>query len=269
MHALRRAPAAPARRLLRVLLVRLGEVPAGAAPALLLLALMRMQPPARTGVEGIAKELLALFPQLDDVGRTIALALYRQLAEGAPVPLGALAARLQISSDAVGEQMRAWPGVYYDGHRRVIGFQGLTIAPMAHRLRVEGRELYAWCAWDTLFLPELVGATMHVESTCRATGHAIHLTVTPQALESAAPPETVISFLIPQSAEIKKDVITSFCHYVHFFSATQAARGWLAQRPDAFLLGVTDAYKLGRRINEARYGDRLRDLRAREAPSTR
>jgi alkylmercury lyase len=126
---------------------------------------------------------------------------------------------------------------------------------MVHQLRIGERELYAWCAWDTLFLPELVGANTQVRSTCRSTGEAIQLTVTPEGLEAASPPGAVISFVVPAAAAVNKDVITSFCHYVHFFSFPDAARAWLSEHPDAFLLRLRDAYDLGRRINRARYGE--------------
>jgi len=36
---------------------------------------------------------------------------------------------------------------------------------MPHALQFDGRTLYAWCAWDTLFLPELLGRPARVTST--------------------------------------------------------------------------------------------------------
>ena len=117
-------------------------------------------------VKALAERVASAFPTLDANGRRLSLELYHELARGAPVSPSALADR----TEAVIRQLRDWPGVYYDSEQRVIGFWGLTIAPMPHRLRVNRRELYAWCAWDTLFLPALLDATLEVESTCRASG---------------------------------------------------------------------------------------------------
>jgi alkylmercury lyase len=82
----------------------------------------------------------------------------------------------------------------------------------------------------------------------------VGLTVTPAGLQSAAPAETVVSFLLPQAEAVNANIITSFCHYVHFFRSPAAASDWLAERPGMFQLSLADAYDLGRRINRARYG---------------
>ncbi len=211
-----------------------------------------IQPPP--DVETLSKQILGAFPVLDGSGRRLSLAVYRWLAHGAPVSPSALADRLEMPLEVVSRQLRAWPGVYYDGEQRIIGFWGLTIAAMPHRLRAGRRELYAWCAWDTLFLPALMSATLEVESACRASGDPVRLRVSPHALESAQPAGLVVSFLLPDAAAMNANVITSFCHYVHFFRSREAARPWLEQHREAFLLPLADAHELGRLVNQARYG---------------
>src|SRR5258706_13598487 len=134
---------------------------------------------SRPSIDTLASVLSNLFPALDESGQELALALYRMLSQGAAVSAATLASQLGLVTERVVEQLTAWPGVYYDDARRVIGFWGLTTVPMRHRLLIDGRELYAWCAWDTLFLPELLGTTAHVESACRRSEEPVRLTVTP------------------------------------------------------------------------------------------
>jgi len=201
----------------------------------------------------LSERLLSVFPALDADDQRLSLALYRRLAEGAPVALPALAVELAMPREEVERRLDAWPGVYYDGERRVIGYWGLTIKPMTHRLRVDGRELFAWCAWDTLFLPALLGRMAGVSSVCRGNGEPVRLSVTPRGVESAEPEGIVVSFLIPGADAVRADVITSFCHYIHFFASAEVARPWLAQHPEAFLLGLDEAYEVGRRWTRARY----------------
>jgi len=208
-------------------------------------------------VEALSENLLRVFPALDPSGRRLSLALYRELARGGPVSPPSLADRVEMPAEAVVRQLRSWPGVYYDGEQRVVGFWGLTIAPMPHRLRADGRQLYAWCAWDTLFLPALLGVKVDVESTCRATSTPVRLTVTPHGVESAEPAGLSVSFLLPEAEAMNANVITSFCHYVHFFSSRKAAKPWLHEHPETFLLSLADAYEFGRRMNRARYGTAL------------
>jgi len=208
-------------------------------------------------VKVLAERVVSAFPTLDANGRRLSLELYNELARGAPVSPSALADRADMRAEEVTRQLQGWPGVYYDGEQRVIGFWGLTIAPMPHQLRVNRRELYAWCAWDTLFLPALLDTTLDVESTCRASGDPVRLRVTTREVESAQPAGLVVSFLLPDAEAMNVSVITSFCHCVHFFRSRDAAHPWLLQRPDTFLLPVEDAFELGRLVNQTRYGAAL------------
>ena len=208
-------------------------------------------------VKVLAERVVSAFPTLDANGRRLSLELYNEHARGAPVSPSALADRADMRAEEVIRQLQSWPGVYYDGEQRVIGFWGLTIAPMPHRLRVNRRELYAWCAWDTLFLPALLDTTLDVESTCRASGDPVRLRVTTRGVESAQPAGLIVSFLLPDAEAMNVSVITSFCHYVHFFRSRDAARPWLDKQPDTFLLPVEDAFELGRLVNQTRYGAAL------------
>ena len=220
-------------------------------------------------IEALSEHLLRVFPVLDPSGQRLSLALYRELAHGAPVSPPSLADRVEMRAEAVVRQLRNWPGVYYDGEQRVVGFWGLTIAPMPHRLRVDGRELYAWCAWDTLFLPALLGTGVEVESSCRVTGAPVRLMVTPRGVESAEPAGLSVSFLLPDAEAMNANVITSFCHHVHFFSSRKAAKPWLHEHPETFLLSLADAYEFGSRMNRARYGTALDAVRAEIRGSSR
>lgn len=191
----------------------------------------------------IAPRLEPLFPALDERDQQLSLSVLGELARGAPVRLPAESRR----------RMQEWPGVYYDAEQRVIGFSGLSLASTRHRLRANGRNLFTWCAWDTLFLPALLGTRIEVASTCRATGQSVRLTVSPTAVESAEPPGLVVSFVVPDAEAVRADVIASFCHYVHFFVSETAAGPWLEKHPDAFLLPLADAFEVGRVLNQRRY----------------
>ncbi len=191
-------------------------------------------------IEALSENLLQVFPALDATQKKLSLALYRELAHGAPVSPPSLADRVEMR------------------------FLGLTIAPMPHRMRVDGRELYAWCAWDTLFLPALLGTSVEVESSCRATGAPMRLTVTPRGVEWAEPTGLSVSFLLPEAEAMNANVITSFCHYVHFFSSREAAQPWLDEHPETFLLSLADAYEFGRRMNRYRYGGVLDVVRGKD-----
>lgn len=119
---------------------------------------MKIVPP---NLDEIFAPLSAALPELSELEQRLGIELYRQLARGEPVRREQLAETLTLPTrDVVGllEQPGLKGLVFYDGENRVMGFGGLAIVPMAHRFAVDGKTLYTWCAWDALFMPELLGA---------------------------------------------------------------------------------------------------------------
>jgi alkylmercury lyase len=200
---------------------------------------------------------MGVFPELDDVKRRVALATYRQLASGKPVPPSEIANETGVAEDDVGRILGDWIGVYRDARGSVIGFWGLAIPKMKHRFEVDGVRLHAWCAWDTLFLPELLGKSARVESTCGTSGDPVRLTVSPTGVEFAAPALPVVSFLNPVASRFQKNIIQNFCHYIHFFRSGADGEAWIAKNPGTFLLTLHEAVELARLKNDAQFSGYL------------
>ncbi len=198
---------------------------------------------------------------LDGTGRRIALATYRLLAAGSPVSNEQIADAADAGIDEVEERFAEWAGVFRNRDDAVVGFGGLAIAPLdpEYRLRDEagGDVGYAWCAWDTLFLPTLLGQTLQVAATDGLTGDEIRLTVTPDGVNGVTASDTVVSFLAPVGPW-EADIVTAFCHKVIFFANQANADEWITRQTDQlFTLSVDDAFAVGQRWTAARYGDTL------------
>jgi alkylmercury lyase len=205
----------------------------------------------------LADRLAAAVVQLDKPGQQLGVNLVRMLAEGEPVSPASLAERVGWTEEQVIDELERWPGVFRDDAGRVIGYAGLTVVEMgAHRLHVDGRELSTWCAYDTLFLPELLGRTVDVSSRCPVTGEQISLTVGPDGVSDLSPAEAVVSFLVPDRP-FGDDVIQTFCHFVHFFATPEAAASWTAEHEGTLAIPVEDAFEVGQLVNRARFGEAL------------
>ncbi|MBW2233737.1 MAG: hypothetical protein JRG92_22745 [Deltaproteobacteria bacterium] len=87
-------------------------------------------------------------------------------------------------------------GMQSDDAGNIVG-AALTTRETPHRVRVAEKELYAWCALDTLFIPGLLGETADVESLCPISGEAIRLRVTPGSVESCDPSDAWLSVFLP------------------------------------------------------------------------
>jgi alkylmercury lyase len=211
-----------------------------------------------TLLDGLADALAAALVDLDPAGQRLAIALYRLLAAGRPVAAADLAAATGLPEPAVAETLGSWPAVFTDSQGRVTGFWGLAISELspAHRYQSGGRVLYAWCAWDTLFLPTRLGQPARVTSACPVTGELIQLSVTPDGVTETSHPQAVVSFLRPDGP-FDSGVIESFCHFVHFFASRQAGEQWTAGHPGTFLLTLGEAADLAARGNQRMFPDVL------------
>lgn len=152
----------------------------------------------KIGAADVAEQLEAGFPpaaSADD--QWLARTLFQLLAKGEPVEDARLAGAVgrpakELSTTLEGPAFA--PLLYRDDEGRIVGFSGLGLPQLgetAHRLRFDGRELYAWCAADALFLPSTLEREVRVESRCPVTGERISLTVTPQGYREIDPPEAV------------------------------------------------------------------------------
>jgi alkylmercury lyase len=180
-------------------------------------------------------------------------AVYTQLAAGEPVAARELASELGRAESDVAEALGRWPGVFRDDDGRIVSFWGLAIAETAHRFRIEGHDLHTWCAWDALFIPELIATTAEVESRSPGSSESVRMLVDPDGIRDVVPKAAVVSMLWPAEA-FDHTLITSFCHFVHLFPSPDAGAQWVAEHPDTFLLPVSDAHELGRIVNRRRFG---------------
>ena len=184
------------------------------------------------------------------------LALYRQLAAGEPVRDGELARAVRRAESEVADALADLPGVFCDGDGRIVSFCGLAIPQTPHSFCVDWRQLHTWCAWDAFFIPELIGRKAEVESQPPGGGGPIRLVVDPDGIRDVVPEGAVISLRRPTEA-FDETVITSFCHFVHFFGSPDAGAEWVAEHPGTFVVSVGEAHELGRIVNRKRFGAAL------------
>ena len=128
---------------------------------------------------------------------------------------------------------------------------------MRATLEVDGRTLWTWCAWDTLFIPEILGKRVRVTSPDPETKEPVQLVVTPEKIESAAPEDAVVSFLMAEASDFDTtaaNVIKTFCHFVFFFASRSSGERWVAKHPGTFLYSLEHSFALAKRYNARNFG---------------
>lgn len=207
----------------------------------------------RPDIDRLAQYFIDAFPVMDITEQRLALKLYRLLSEGDAVSIENLSECAALPSSEVKTILNSWPGVSYDDNHRITAFWGLAIDETQHRLEINGKTVYTWCAWDTLFIPELLNANAHVSSNCALSGDEIILNLSPDGIESFRPDQVMVSFLVPDETEFKENITGSFCQHVFFLRSDEAGKRWAGTHPGTFLLSLDEAFAIGKKMNAARY----------------
>lgn len=176
-----------------------------------------------------------------------ALAYTRLLARGKPLSAQELAQEIGDPVEFVVTALHQMQegGAEFNDKGELIG-AALTLSPTNHQFEVDGIQLYAWCALDTMFLPAYIGKTAKVTSSCPVTRKTISLTIHPDGIENLTPQETVLSIMTATGCSA--GIEGTFCSQVNFFASRDAAKQWIGDRSDFSILSVSESYQLARTI---------------------
>ena len=150
----------------------------------------------------------------DDIIQLV-IATCRKLAEGSsitPRQVDELMSRVGIDPDEGQEFLR---GVSErDEEDNIRGLIGLSLNQHPHSFRVGDVQMTTWCAWDTLFLAPVLGATAIVRSSSPVTGETMDFTIGPDGVKSAPEGATVsIVLLDPEGIDMDsvESIYMTFC----------------------------------------------------------
>ncbi len=193
------------------------------------------------------------FLNISQKQQKITLLLYRLLAKGNAVSRHQLAKVANVTLNEVDKLLEYTGGVQVDSNNKIIGYWGLSNQKMDHRFIVDNVDLSVWCAWDALFLPGILNKTAEVYSICPVSKEEIYLKISPDIINEVKPASTVISFIKPDVAKIREDVVINFCHSILFFKSEKEAQQWVELNSGTFVLSLNDAFKLAQIKNQTKY----------------
>lgn len=184
-------------------------------------------------------------------------AILQSLAEGRPISQTQAVAASGLSAEKVAAlfaEMAESGGADFDADGRIVGL-ALTLTPTPHRFRVDGRQLYAWCAIDTLFLPGQIGRSAQVESVCPISGALIRLTITPHGVTAVEPDSMVISVDIPghaiacETGDHSRDgAAGASCSSMHYLRTRAEGEQWRTTHPNVAILSLADAWRVAESV---------------------
>lgn len=166
----------------------------------------------------------------------------RLLAAGEPITRTQLATATGVAETDL-DQATAGGDIEYDDQGRIVGWC-LTSNPTPHKFTVDGKQLYTWCAPDTLIFPTVIGRRAVIESPCPTTGTVVRLTVDPNTGISELQPSTAVVSIVDPNQVDTNAVRASLCNPQRFFATADAARHWQSRYPGMTVLPVAEAYTL-------------------------
>lgn len=192
----------------------------------------------------------------------VGMGMLRELARGEPVSIAQLAEALDSSVGAAEAFVRGsalTPFVQLAEGDQIQGFMGLSVTRTPHQFTVNGRTLWTWCAYDSLFLPELLGNTARIESPDPETQQPNHLTVSPVRIEAVEPTGMVASMVRPQTWDVASvaRIRQSVCSLTFFHASHTTGERWQAKHPETILLSLDEAFAFGKRSNAHRFAAEL------------
>lgn len=205
----------------------------------------------------MAKLFISQYPVPTEREQDVSLKLFHLLTEGNPVEIRDLAESVDLPHSIVSEMIEKWSDVYYDDKQHIIGHGGLTFKPTKHKIMFDDHTLYTWCAWDTLFLPAILGKTLDIESQCPVDDSIVWVRVNQEGVQAIEPKEAMISFMLPSKECIQKDIQSNFCYYVNFFPSAKIGEQWVQQHSKTYLISIEEAFKIGQIKNQAQFGKKL------------
>jgi alkylmercury lyase len=164
----------------------------------------------------------------------------RLLAEGEPVTAEMIGSKLGIPTQTAQSVFEASRGKgQWDNDGRLIG-SALTLVPTPHRFRIVDKDLYTWCAHDTIFLPGLLGMAAEVVSPDPLTGDLIKLLISPEGPKTYTPNSAVLSIF--QAPEPATGPDSPVCANSHYFTSRVSAEAWSKDRPGITIMSIEDAF---------------------------
>lgn len=172
------------------------------------------------------------------------------LAKGNPVSPAQLAGIWEMPLEQVQvilEQAKANGQVEIDDQGNLVGGI-LSLTPTPHEITMDNKRLYAWCAWDAVYTPGVVGKSAQIVSRDAVTGETIQIVITPGGIETVQPESAVVSVVGP-GADMRGGPESQRCTQMLFFGSRESAEQWRGDRAGMAILTVEEVFEIAEELH--------------------
>lgn len=193
--------------------------------------------------------LESLLPKQSKQERFLSKVLYQKLAKGEPVSVSSIATIMRNTEAIVLELLEKLPYVEFNGSHQVVAYRGVTLKPTQHKVVVNNTAIYTWCAFDSLFLLDLLSEDASIQSSCAQCKKSIKLSSVENNPSCLSNSEVKMSFVIPLQANYESGLQSSFCCKVHFFCDEFCGNKWIENNDDIQLFSMADSLAIAEARN--------------------
>lgn len=208
-----------------------------------------------SNLQSTVQQLQELLPNLKNEERLISRFLYQKLALGRSVSIETIANELQEPIQDVQDHLNQMRYVEYSADSEVSAYRGVTLNKTKHHVFHNNFKIYTWCAFDTLFLADLLVKPVSISSNCPTCCKSIACKVTDRDLISLKETDTVMSFIIPNKVDYCEDLQNAFCCKVHFFCNEQCGSEWINMSPEIVFFDLAESLVIARERNRQFLGN--------------
>ena len=163
--------------------------------------------------ENFIKPLLSLLPVLSTDQKLLAKEIYQRLLEGKPLNIKSLVNLKGRTPAVTSSTIDGLDNVEFNRDGDIKAYRGLTMDSSIHQISIDDYKVFAWCAFDTLFLFQLIKSkSKQIESICPSCKKTITLTEFNFKTTHA-----LMSFKMPGKTCYENDLKKSFCCHVNFY----------------------------------------------------
>jgi alkylmercury lyase len=178
------------------------------------------------------------------------LPAFALLSRGEPLEVSEIAAATGTGIERI-EEALASARCTRDGGGRVIDLFGMTLTPTQHRLDIGPATTFGCCALWAHTIPRLVGLTARVESEDPMSGEPVHLSISPNGLESVETHGAVAVLAVAEPQAIETNVAAAFCSHVRHFASRETAMRFAAVAPSRHVVELAQLDEAARSLHGA------------------
>jgi len=121
----------------------------------------------------------------------------------------------------------------------------LSLNPTPHQISIDNQHFYAWCAYDAMYVPGIVGKPAQIISKDPVTGRAIKVSIASDGVEAFQPESAVVSVVDP-GGDMSAGPESTRCTHMLFFESRESAEQWKQDRTGVTILTVEEVFELAK-----------------------